>query len=93
MVNDLNVKTTDRLSVVAAFVLLASLLAAWRWPALLGGAALALVAMVALNAGLFGFFRRRRGILFVVGAIPLYWVFLLTAGSGFALGLLRHLSR
>jgi GT2 family glycosyltransferase len=93
LVNDLNVKTSDRLSVVAAFVLLASLLAAWRWPALLGGAALALLSMVALNAGLFVFFRRRRGVLFALGAIPLYWVFLLTAGAGFVLGLLRHLSR
>lgn len=91
MVNDLNVKSTDRLSVVAAFVLLASLLAAWRWPALLGIAALALVSMVTLNAGLFRFFRRRRGVLFALGTIPLYWVFLLIAGSGFALGLLRHL--
>jgi GT2 family glycosyltransferase len=93
LVNDLNVKTSDRVSVVMAFVLLASLLGAGRWPALLGVAALAMVSMVALNAGLFRFFRRRRGLLFAAGAIPLYWVFLLTAGSGFALGLLRHLLR
>jgi cellulose synthase/poly-beta-1,6-N-acetylglucosamine synthase-like glycosyltransferase len=93
MVNDLNVKTSDRLSVVVAFVLLASLLAAWRWPALLGVAILAMLSVVALNAGLFRFFRRRRGVLFAVGAVPLYWVFLLICGFGFALGLLRHLLR
>jgi hypothetical protein len=91
MVNDLNVKTSDRLSVIAAFVLLASLLAAWRWPALLGVAAVALLAMVGLNAGLFAFFRRRHGVLFAMKTVPLYWVFLLTAGSGFAGGLLKHL--
>jgi GT2 family glycosyltransferase len=91
MVNDLNVKTTDRLSVVLAFGLLAALLAGWRWPALLGVAGLALLATLALNAGLFRFFRRRRGVLFAASTIPLYWAFLLISGVGFALGVLRHL--
>jgi hypothetical protein len=93
MVNDLNVRTRDRLSVVMAFVLLASLLAAWRWPPLLGLAGLAMLSVLALNAGLFRFFRRRRGALFALGTIPLYWAFLLIGGSGFALGLVRHLLR
>jgi glycosyltransferase involved in cell wall biosynthesis len=91
MVNDLNVKTRDRISVVMAFVVLGALLAAGRWAALLGVAALALGTMVALNAGLFRFFLNRRGVLFAAGAVPQYWVFLLICGLGFALGLLRHL--
>ena len=93
MVNDLNVKTGDRISVVMAFVAVGALLAAWKWPPLLGVASLALLSMLGLNAGLFRFFRRRRGLLFAMKAIPLYWAFLLTAGSGFALGLVRHLLR
>jgi GT2 family glycosyltransferase len=93
MVNDLNVKTGDRISVVMAFVAVGALVTAWKWPALLGVASLALLSMLGLNAGLFHFFRRRRGLLFAVKAIPLYWAFLLTAGSGFALGLFRHLLR
>jgi hypothetical protein len=90
LVNDLNVKTRDRISVALAFVTLVALLGAWQWPELLGVGAAAVILLVALNASLFRFFVRRRGALFAVGAIPLYLVYLLVCGLGFALGLLRH---
>lgn len=91
VVNDLNVRTRDRLSVVTALVALVALLAAWSWRPALGFAALAAILMVALNAPLFRFFHRQRGALFAIGAVPLYWTFLLVCGLGFALGVLRHL--
>lgn len=91
MVNDLNVKTRDRISVLLAFLPLVTLAAAWRWPPLVAIAAAAMVLLLALNADLFRFFLRRRGALFALGAIPLYWVYLLICGLGFALGRLRHL--
>ena len=91
MVNDLNVKTRDRVSVMMAFLLLVALPAAWVWPPLLAVGALATLLIVALNADLFRFYRRERGILFAVGVLPLYWMYLLTCGLGFGLGLLRHL--
>jgi cellulose synthase/poly-beta-1,6-N-acetylglucosamine synthase-like glycosyltransferase len=93
LVNDLNVKTRDRVSVVVACVALLALLGAWRWPMLLGAAAGAMVLIVALNALLFRFFLSRRGALFAAGAVPLYWIYLLICGLGFALGLGRHLAR
>jgi glycosyltransferase involved in cell wall biosynthesis len=92
-VNDLNVKSRDRLSVVVAYVALLALLEAWRWPILLGAAAGAFVLVVTLNAPLFRFFLARRGALFAAGAVPLYWIYLLICGLGFALGLGRHLAR
>ena len=91
MVNDLNVKTRDRLSVLLAFVPLAALPAGWWRPALLGVGAIALGLVVALNAGLFRFFLHRRGPWFALRTIPVYWVYLLICGFGFGLGLLRHL--
>ena len=91
MLNDLNVKTRDRISVVMAFVVLVTLLAAWIWPPLLAAGALAMILMVALNAGLFRFYQRERGVLFAAGVIPLYGLYLLTSGLGFAIGFLRHL--
>ena len=91
MVNDLNVKTSDRISVLMAFLSLLMLPAAWIWPPLLAAGALAMILIVVLNSGLFRFFLRQRGVYFAVGAIPLYWVFLLIGGLGFALGLLSHL--
>jgi glycosyltransferase involved in cell wall biosynthesis len=91
MVNDLNVTTRDRISVLAAFIPLVTLPLAWWWPFLLVIAAAAMILLLALNAGLFRFFARRHGLLFALGAIPLYWLYLLTCGFGFGLGLLRHL--
>ncbi len=90
IVNDLNVKTRDRLSVILAFIPLLVIPAAWVWPPLLGFGVAALVLVVVLNAGLFGFFLRRRGIFFTLRAMPMYWLYLLICGFGFALGLLRH---
>jgi GT2 family glycosyltransferase len=90
MVNDLNVTIRDRLSVVLAFVLLLALPAAALWPPALVLSAAAMLLLVVLNAGFFGFLLRRRGFLFTVAAIPAYWLYLLTCGFGFALGLLRH---
>jgi hypothetical protein len=62
------------------------------WPPLLGvtGAALALI--VALNAGFFRFLLKRRGLLFAAAAIPMYWLYLVECGLGFALGVARHLA-
>jgi GT2 family glycosyltransferase len=91
MVNDLNVKTSDRISVLMAFLSLLMLASAWIWPPLAAGGALAIILMVAFNVGLFRFFLKHRGVLFAVGTIPLYGLFLLVGGLGFALGLLRHL--
>jgi glycosyltransferase involved in cell wall biosynthesis len=92
VVNDLNVKTGDRLSVALAFVPFVALPGAGVWPPLLAAGGVALLGIVALNRGLFRFFRQRRGLGFAVGAIPLYWIFLLVCGVGVVLGLLRHLS-
>lgn len=93
MVNDLNVRFQDRVSVAAAFVALLALAAAVLWPPLLAVAALAVLAVVGLNAPLFRFYLRQRGPLFALGTLPLYWIFLLVCGIGVALGLFRHLLR
>ena len=91
LVNDLNVKTRDRMSVFLAFMPLVALSTAWKWPFLGAVAAAAMVLMVVLNRGIFRFFARRRGPLFALGSIPLYWVYLVICGLGFGVGLLRHL--
>ena len=93
VVNDLNVRTRDRASVLLAFAPLLTLLAGWRWPLLLGTTAVAGTLIVALNASFFSFLRRRRGLPFSAATLPAYWAFLLVCGAGFALGLLRHLGR
>jgi GT2 family glycosyltransferase len=71
LINDLNVKSRDRASVVAALVLLASLCAALFWPASITVAAVAVVLLLALNASFFEFLRRKRGVFFALGAAHL----------------------
>jgi cellulose synthase/poly-beta-1,6-N-acetylglucosamine synthase-like glycosyltransferase len=93
MVNDLNVKTRDRISVVMAFVAVFALLSAWIWPPLLATSALAMILMVALNGRLFRFYQRERGILFTAGVIPLYVLYLWISGLGFMLGVIRYFVR
>jgi hypothetical protein len=93
LANDLNTRTVDRFSVVLAFLPLITLPSAWLWPPALGVSALALLLLGALNAPLFWFFRRKKGLLFALGTIPLYWVYLLVCGIGFSIGLFRHATR
>lgn len=92
MVNDLNVKTRDRISVVMAFIPLLTFPAALLRPTVLAVGAAAIIVVGILNAGFFRFLQSRRGFLFALGAFPMYWVYLLICGFGFAIGLLRHLS-
>ena len=93
VVNDLNVRTRDRASVLLAFAALLTLLAGWRWPLLFGATAVAGILIVGLNASFFSFLKRRRGLPFSAATLPAHWAFLLVCGAGFALGLLRHLGR
>jgi glycosyltransferase involved in cell wall biosynthesis len=92
LINDLNVKTRDRWSVWSTGAMLLALVGAVRWPALLAAAAAALALVVLLNAGLFGFFRRRRGWLFAAACVPLFLTYLTVCGLGFGLGSMRHLA-
>lgn len=84
LVNDLNVKTSERAS--AALVLLAAgslpLAARW-WPlALLAAASLGVV--VALNHRLYRFFLTRRGAWFAARALPLHCLYYLYSTGAFA---------
>lgn len=90
-VNDLNVRTRDRVSVLLAYVSLIALLAAWIWPPALAVGGAAVVALAALNAHLFRFFVRTRGLRFALTAIPLHVAYLVVCGLGVALGLGQHL--
>jgi GT2 family glycosyltransferase len=92
LIDDLNVKHRDRLSVVLAFVALVALAAGWRSPLWLGACAAALALVVVLNGAFFQFLRRQRGVPFAIGAVSLYWMYLLVCGLGFGVGLARHLA-
>jgi GT2 family glycosyltransferase len=92
MVNDLNVRTRDRVSVVAVFVALGGLAAGLVVPAAAIVAALSLAVLLALNASFLSYLVRHRGLWFAAQSVPLYCLYLLICGIGFGIGLVRHLA-
>jgi GT2 family glycosyltransferase len=93
LLNDLNVSIGNRLSVVAAFGLLATVIAGCIWRPAFIASLVAGVALYMWNADLYRFFLRQRGVVFAGGAIFWHWIYLLVCGLGFVIGLLRHLAR
>lgn len=92
LIDDLNVKTRERWSVATACLAPAALVVAplvaapWR-PLPLAVAAAAALAWLGLSAGFVRFLWRRRGARFAVAAVPVYWLYFVVCGLGFALGL------
>ena len=88
--SDLNLRHSDRLSVVAIYGLLLSMpLGVWSlsWLAISGG--LGLVLLI-LNIHAYRFFSVRRGIPFAAAAVGLHWLSLIYSGMAFAVGTLRY---
>lgn len=87
MPKDLNLKSSQRASVAFvalawAALLLAAMPVPFRWSPLVV-AALALAVVIVLNRDLYAFFARARGLLFVVGAIPLHILYFTYSGLTF----------
>lgn len=91
LVNDLNLRWSNRLSAVAVLAWLGTLLAGCRWPALWLLTAGLTVALLWLDAPLYAFFRRRRGVAFAAGGILCHWLYYLYSSAAFALVCIRHL--
>ena len=90
MMRGLNADTSGKASMIAvAAIPLGLLTAVWWRPALLF-AALALLAVPALNRGLFASFARLRGWGFAAACVPLHAFHLGCVAAGLGLGLVRH---
>lgn len=78
---DLNLRPAHRLSAALCWLLLlavpAALWQSWLWLAV----ALILILLLVLNADLYLFFLRKRGVLFVLRAIPLHWLYYLYSSA------------
>ena len=92
-INDLNTGMSGRASVLLTFGLLCPLaVSPWHALALAMAGAMA-VALLILNAPLYRFFLRKRGVRFVLQVIPWHWLYFFYSGVGFSIGLIRHLFR
>ena len=92
--NDLNLRLASRVSVVLIYGLLGVVTTgAWWWPSSLGVAGILVLILLALNAPLYSFFWRRRGLWFTMQTVPWHWFYYFYSGLAFAIGVVRFLIR
>ena len=84
--NDLNLKLSSRMSALLACALAAILAGAWWHRKLLAIAPLAALGLVILNAPLYRFFYRQRGLGFALRAVPWHWFYFFYSTVAFAAG-------
>jgi len=90
-INDLNLRYSGRVSVMLTYGLLGALLGAWRWPSSLVIAGALILSLLALNAPLYRFFRRKRGLHFAVQTVLWHWFYYFYSGLAFGIGVARYL--
>jgi glycosyltransferase involved in cell wall biosynthesis len=88
--NTLNVKPTQRLSVVLVYLALLALLGAWFWPPALGVVALLALVVTIINFDFYRYFAARRGPWFALRAAPLHWLYFVYCGFCVGWGTLLH---
>ena len=87
-IDDLNLKISNRISVISVYMLLLSLtlLGALRIPLLFVPAVLLMMLLVGLNWDLYRFFKYKRGMKFALKTIPWHWFYFFYSGLAFSIG-------
>ena len=89
-VNDLNLDTHSRLSVLSVYALVALLVLSMVWPWLFPLAIGCSLLLIALNAPVYQFFWKKRSFLFALGVIPWHWLYYAYSGIAFLMGTLQY---
>ena len=89
-VNDLNLKTSSRVSLIIAYAILASFILAWWWPAALLFALVLSLLFLGINLSVYQFFQQKRGLGFAIQTIPWHWLYFLYGGLAFVSGTVRY---
>lgn len=90
MANTLNIKPTQRISVVLAYLALLVALAAVWMPALLVGVVALVIAVTVLNLDFYRYFTAHSGLWFTLRVVPMHWLYFLYCGVSVVWGLLLH---
>jgi GT2 family glycosyltransferase len=90
LLNDLNLKTSNRISAALVLGLLFGLCASIWIPWLLVPCLCLVLLLLALNWDLYHFFKARRGLAFSVKTIPWHWFYYFYSSLAFALGFADH---
>ncbi len=91
LINDLNLKISDRISVLSTFSLLGCLGLSWTQPAvLLPAASIFILLLLSLNFPLYRFFFNQSGARFCFQAILWHWFYFFYSGTCFGIGMVLH---
>jgi len=82
--NDLNLKITNRVSVILVYSLLLTLPLALKWPFLIVFIAFLASGLLVINIPVYRFFLNKRGFLFTLQIIPWHWFYYFYSGLAFA---------
>ncbi|MDJ0648655.1 MAG: glycosyltransferase family 2 protein [Xenococcaceae cyanobacterium MO_188.B19] len=92
IVNDLNLQTSSRISIIAVYSLIFCLLGSILNLATVIAAVLLVVFLLYLNWDVYRFFYEKRGIIFTIKVIPLHWLYYFYGGLSFGLGTFIYFS-
>jgi len=90
LVDDLNLRWSSRLAAVTAQAGLVTLVAHWWWPSSVLLTVCLAAVLLLLDAPLYSFFRRKRGLVFAARCFLWHWLYYLYASTAFAFAVLRH---
>jgi len=90
IIDDLNLKFSSRISVMAVFMLPLTLIGSMFAPLLLILSAFLMVLLLGLNWNLYRFFKDKRGLGFTVKTIPWHWFYFFYSGLAFAIGYVKY---
>ena len=89
-INDLNVKASNRTSVLLIYLVLASLIATLFNPWFLNITPLFMLVLLYLNRDLYSFFKEKRGVYFSLKTIFWHWLYFFYSGLAFAICLAHY---
>jgi GT2 family glycosyltransferase len=92
-VNDLNLRLSSRVSVALAHSFLLSLVGSLWWTGFLLMAAGFVSALLLINAPVYRFFYRKRGLRFMLGVFPWHLLYFFYCGLAFVVGAVRFFFR
>jgi glycosyltransferase involved in cell wall biosynthesis len=89
LINDLNLRTSNRLGVALIYGLVAALVGAYGYPVSFVAASACAVFLILVGMPVYRFFLQKRGIWFTLKAVPWHWFYYFYCGLAFGVGLSR----
>lgn len=90
-INDLNLRTSSRISVMLIYGLVIAFIGGGGWPWSLGIGCIFALSLLVLNAPLYRFFKRKRGMTFALKTIPWHWLYYFYSGLAFVIGSIKYM--